>query len=242
MTMSAEFAQLARRSAPGNLVELFDLDLTPLDPLAGVLHFIPGTDEGRALGKALWLGNEYTPFPIEVTGCDVVGKGTLPRPTLKVANVLGTVTSLIRLYGTVAGAVLTRWQVFRQHLDDGATPTANGHLPVDVYELDRVVTRDRMSVEIECLSALDFHGKKLPARTVMRNICSLVYRKVNADGTFDYATATCPYVGTATFDRQGNPCAPASDQCSKQLGTGCKVRFVNTQVPFGGFPGVGRFN
>jgi len=44
-----------------------------------------------------------------------------------------------------------------------------------------------------------------------------------------------------SFDETGASVSQAQDRCSKQLGTGCKKRFVGVPLPFGGFPGAGQF-
>jgi lambda family phage minor tail protein L len=238
--MDAQVSALVQTSAPGAQIELFDLDPTGIDPNQIIMRFFPGSNEAASLGSARWRGNVYQPYPIEVDGIDFSGKGTLPRPMIKVSNINGLITTLIRNLGGVGGIILTRWKTYRDFLDDGATPNPSGYLPVDIFVLDRIVTHNRMVVEIECRSVLDFERKKLPSRQMLQSACTHSYRVPNQTGGFVYTNVTCPYVGTAYFDAKGRSTTAASDQCGKKLGD-CKLRFGTAPLPTRAFPGVGRY-
>ncbi len=243
MALTPVLAEKVQLSAPGTFLDLFDIDLTPVNQAAGKLYFYPGSNENASLGSVPWLGNTYLPMPIEISNIEYTGKGAIPRPTLTVSNVFGFVSQLIGQYGTIGGIILTRWQTFTDYLDNGPTPTADGHLPVDVYFFDRIAKMNKVEVQIEMRSALDYQGVKLPVRQVIRDACGLVYRVWNATAQeFNYTNVTCPYVGSAYFDATGTAQNnPALDVCSKQLDNGCLLRFTSGPVPFGGFPGVQQF-
>ena len=77
----------------------------------------------------------------------------------------------------------------------------------------------------------------------MRDYCSFIYRRWNADtGAWDVDMYDpCPYAAAAMFDRKGKAVTdPAEDVCGKRI-RDCKLRFgENGRLPTRAFPGVGR--
>jgi len=243
--MEENLARRVQLSSPGNMVELFDLDLSPVDPLASTLYFYPGSNENQTLGEVTWRGNDYRPQPIKIDGIEVSGVGSLPRPRLSMSNLFGQVADLIDTYGRLDGAVLRRWQTFDLYLDGGTSPNPDGHLPIDEFVLDRLVTRNRREVVYECRSHMDIANKQVPARLVLQGTCLHTYRRWDPlTETFDYTNVTCPYgesvQDTGTFNRLDQPSSPADDDCSRKL-RGCRLRFGNRPLPTRAFPGVGRY-
>jgi phage-related protein len=102
-----------RALAPGNLVELFELDATAIG--GSVVRFHNGSNGLRS--NVVWQGNTYSAFPIEATGFEFNGRGQLPRPKVKIANVTGLVGVLTRDYGDLLGAKLTRRRTLAKYLD-----------------------------------------------------------------------------------------------------------------------------
>lgn len=88
-------------------------------------------------------------------------------------------------------------------------------------------------------SPLDLDNKQLPGRQILRDLCAWRYRRWNG-AAFDYGDAECPYTGSTYYDREDNVVAAAKDDaCSRRL-SGCRLRFDDNQLPFGGFAGVAR--
>lgn len=98
---------------PGALLELFDIDATALGGTINRFH--AGTNSLRT--AVVWQGNTYNPWPIDATGFDISGKGQLPTPHLKVANIGGLVTALALAYDDLIGAKVTRRRTFAKYLD-----------------------------------------------------------------------------------------------------------------------------
>jgi lambda family phage minor tail protein L len=238
--MEQDIARRVQLAAPGKLVELYDIDFTPVDPTAGHAYFVPGTDEAFAGGSLVWRGNTYDPQPISFTGVSVSGKGALPRPILKAVNVLGTITGVIRTLGSIRGGRLTMWTTFSQYLDNGVTPNPNSYLPPEIWKLDRVITHNALEVSVECRSLIDFSRKKLPGRQMLR-VCNHSYRIFDSQlGVFDNSHATCPYRGGPSFTEDGTPTDPAHDQCGLKL-RDCRLRFGNAPLPTRAFVGLGKY-
>lgn len=237
---------------PGHIVELFELDCTPVG--GGVLRFHNGANELGA--NVVWQGNEYTKYPIEATGFQFSGKGTLPRPVLRVANITGVLGALVSTYQDLVGCKLTRRRTLLKYLDsvnfasivppitlsldftvqsyqvffDGnptADPTAA--LPDDVYFIDRKASENKVQIEFELAAAFDVTGVQLPRRFIVQNVCSWAYRG-----------GECGYAGTNYFDASDSPVpSSAQDVCGKRLGS-CKARFGQyAELPFGAMPAAG---
>lgn len=239
---NANIGRAVQTSAPGGFIELFEIDFTPIDPTAGTLYFLPTKEDDHGVGTVMWQGNEYIPLPIDISGVSVSGRGALPRPVIRASNVLGTMSLVYRTFGTLGGAILTKWTTFEQYLDNGATPDPNAHLPVDIWYLDRVVSLNRREIQVECRSLLDFNRQQLPARQMLRSSCNHTYRFWDEDlGNFNYTNASCPFNGTVYLNELDQVTTAQNDRCSKKLTGGCRGRFGTAPLPFRGFPAMGRF-
>jgi lambda family phage minor tail protein L len=214
-----------QRLDPGARVELFDLDATSLG--GSISYFHAGTDQSTS--AIVWQGHSYLPWPVQASGFEYNGRGQLPTPRMKIANVGGLITALNLAYDDLVGAKLTRKRTFARYLDGepAADPTAG--FPDDVFYVDRKVSENKVFVEYELGSALDVHGVKIPIRQANRNACTWVYR-----------SAECTYAGGAVADINDLATEDINeDRCSKKL-TGCRLRHAGN-LPYGGFPGLSRF-
>lgn len=115
--VSATYAEL-KKPNPSNIIELFELELiTAIHGANTVYRFHNGVSEDDG-SNIVFNGNSYTRMPIEADGFDYSGK-TLPRPTLKIANLLGTITSLLlTLPQGLEGAKVTRLRTLERYIDD----------------------------------------------------------------------------------------------------------------------------
>jgi lambda family phage minor tail protein L len=215
---------------PGTLVELFVLDATALGDQ--VYRFHAGVNALKA--PVVWQGNTYMPFPVEASGFERTGKGTLPTPTLRVANVSGLIGALCMALDDLLGATLTRKRTFAKYLDavnfaGGINPTADpdAAFPDERWSVNRKISENKVFVEFELASVLDVQGVKLPRRQVIANCC-----------TWRYRGAECGYTGTAYFDIGDRATNLENDRCGKRL-TSCRARFgESATLPYGGFPGA----
>lgn len=228
MTIASDIQTLA----PGAIVELFELDCTVIG--GAVLRFHNGVNELGA--DVVWDGATYTRFPVEASGFERTGSGSIPQPKLRVANVTGLVGALVRELQDLVRAKLTRRRTLVKYLDavnftGGVNPTAdpNAAFPDEIWFIERKAGENGIYVEFELAAAFDVAGVMLPRRQCIQNVC-----------TWKYRSAECSYAGGAVADRNDVPTGSmASDSCGKRLAS-CKLRFgAYNPLPFGSFPGVG---
>jgi lambda family phage minor tail protein L len=191
--------------APNAIIELFELELdATLHGASTIYYWHAGTNE-NVTGNIIYGGNTYVRLPVEATGFDYTSSGTLPRPTLRVANLMGDVTALLLLVNAttagndLGGAIVRRIRTLKKFLDGepGADPDAR--FPTEVWYVDRKSNENRDVVEFELASKLDLAGQMIPRRQVIANVCQWKYRG-----------AECGYTGPPVADVVGQPIAPDS--------------------------------
>lgn len=196
---------------------------------------------GPGVETIAFKGNEYAAIPIEAVGFAFTAKGKMPQPTLRVGNAHLLLQGHVNLLGDLAGAEVTRLKTYEKYLDDRPSADPEMHYPEEVYRIDQKTAHNKQMIEWKLASVVDQRGTKLPRAQVQAVYCDHVYRRFD-DGTmqFNYSEATCPYVGSAVFDAQGNVAASdALDVCGKQR-RDCALRFPNDPLPTHAFFGAGR--
>lgn len=214
------------------MVELFVLDPTALG--GNVTRFHSGLNELQS--PVVWDGDTYSPFPVEASGFELSGRGTLPQPKLRVANVTGLISALCFELDDLVGATLTRKRTLVKYLDavnftGGVNPTADPSqaFPDEIWTVNRKAEENSVFVDFELAAAFDVSGVKLPRRPVIANVCPWLYRG-----------AECGYAGGPVADINDVATSDSAvDQCGKRLAS-CKLRFgAFAELPYGGFPGAG---
>ena len=275
---------------PGKLIDLFELDMSTGTAAASEPIFRWHSGYNENLQEIVWQGNRYSAFPIEASGFAWTGKGSIPKPSLTVANITSLLTSVINSYDDLVGARVTRKRTFAKYLDaycytggypvggtctgeSGGSPyslskadcldaTKNGsagtwtaynsttcaasnsntgiwyasaladdtaYFADEIWYIDRKSVETRTHIQFELSAAHDVHGVKLPARTVVANLCPWKYKGVE-----------CGYSGSNYWKIDNSSTSTASeDVCAKNF-IACELRFPEPQeIPFGGFPGAG---
>lgn len=251
------------RLAPTAIIDLFEIQLTEaVNGVNDVLHYHPGKN---GLTEDIKFGGQtYPAVPVEIDGFEFSAKGTLPRPTLRVANVNNAITSLMLLYNPLAAEV-RRIRTFAKFIDttnfnedvgftresnvedflitqDGDTlieetfnDTADPDAKiVETWYIDRVSSENPQFVEFELAPKLDLTNLALPRRTI-EEFCPWTYR----------GGRECPYVGDDCFTIDDQRITggtleerKAADVCGKRLSS-CQARFPDKEkLPFGGFYGA----
>lgn len=221
---------------PITIIELFELDTTNF-PGGTISRFHNGVNfNGQPV---VWQGQTYSALPVEATGFNLSARGVLPRPRFKVANIDGIFSGLVMEFGDLVGCKVIRKRTYLKYLDavnfpGGVNPSADPyqHFEDDVWYVDRKAAENKYVIEWELASAFDLQGVTLPVRQIIQNTCA-----------WKYKSAECSWIPNGEFfDRNDLPTNdPAQDFCSKRL-SGCKVRFKEQILPYGGFPGAIRYD
>ncbi len=158
---------------PGNKVQLIEVDGSGFD--GPILRFhaynLPHTPEeieksnGVIKPKPIWWqGNEYGAWPYEVEGMAKNSDGSPARPSLKVANIDGLISSLCLQFDDMVQAKVTIYETFAHYLDAKNFPEGNSTANPDecfkqVYYIDRKTNEVAgESVEFELSSPFDLQG------------------------------------------------------------------------------------
>ena len=221
--------------APDAIIELFELHYdNTLHGSTDILRWHAGSN-ADVTGNITWNSNAYVRLPVQAEGFEYTNGGTLPRPTLSVANLDGAVTALLLGVNLttpgndLTGAKVKRIRTLKKFLDGESAADPYATFPIEEWFIDRKATESRDVVSFELASKFDLSNKELPNRQVVANICQWQYR-----------SSECSYTGSNYFDVNNNSVGTlAQDACGKRLSS-CKKRFgENGELPFGSFPGAG---
>jgi len=234
---------------PSSIIELFELELyANIHGVDFTYRFHAGTNALSTNGNIVWDGNTYSALPIEVEGFEYNAEsGSPPRPTLTVANLLGSITAVLLDVNTttpgndLTGAKLTRVRTLVRYIDavnftdetnPYGTPDTSAKLPDEVYYVARKVSETRDAVQFELAAVFDLAGVRAPKRQCSANLCPWIYKG-----------SECGYSGTDYFDENDKSVEDSADDvCGKRLSS-CQARFgTSAELPFGAFPGIGAFN
>ena len=177
---------------PSSIIELFVLEL--VSSLHGTSSGLPSSNNenniyrfhaGSSLnsnGEIVWAGKSYMRFPVQVEGF-AYQKGQIPRPTLTVSNILGTITSILFTVNQtttgndLTGATVTRIRTLAKFIDavnfagnvnPYGTPDPNAEFPQEIYTIDRKSQETREVVSFELAAPIDLAGVRSPKRQCTR--------------------------------------------------------------------------
>lgn len=236
MTNTIESA--VQEFTPGNLVELYIVDLTVLG--GGITRWANAAYSDTAI---TFDGEIYTPVAIEVEGFEWNGRGAIPTPTIRLFPSDGIKAAMLA-YGDLIGGKITRIKTFSRFLDGQADANPDERFPDESYFFEQKTAFNKTVVEWSLSSALDQEGMLIPKVPFLKDICQQKYRRYNGTTSpvgFDYVLEIdggCPYDGTDYFDVDGAVVLMAADKCGKRLSE-CKRRFGDQAIlPFMAFPGI----
>ena len=246
MTLTTELRAELASLEPSSIIELYEIETSArLHGINEIYRFTSTVNATYGLGTIQWNTYEYWPFPIEAEGFSYSGKGTLPRPTVRVANTQGAITAILAEVNAfnpgsdLIGAKFTRIRTLARFLDGAnftggvnpyGTPDPLSTMPDEVFYVDRKSLETPEVVEFELVARYDLTGIRAPKRQCLKR-CGWIYK---GDG--------CGYAGTNYFDENDAPVTESEDKCGQRL-TSCKARFGESgELPYGGYPGIGNYN
>lgn len=221
--------------APSAIIELFEMTLdSTLHGSTDTYRWHNGCN-ANVNGNIVWNGNSYVRLPIKADGFEYSNTGTLPRPTLTISNLDGTMTTLLLLVNAttpgndLGGATIKRIRTLKKYLDGETAADPHAKFPDEVWYVDRKANESRDSVTFELASKFDLAGVMIPKRQIIANICQWQYRSTE-----------CGYTGSNYWNINDQSVATLTeDKCGKRLSS-CKLRFgATSELPFGSFPGAG---
>lgn len=204
-----------QKIAPSSVIELFELQLNTTQHGTNDLYRFHAGTSMVSNGQLVWSGNSYLRFPLQAEGFEYSGKGTLPRPTIRCSNILGTITAILAgLPSGLEGAKVTRIRTMARYIDavnfpggtnPYGTPDPTAEFPREVYYIDRKVSETRDVVEFELAAAFDLAGVRAPRRQCIANICQWGYKSTECSytpvasfsGTYSRTTTTVTVTRTA---------------------------------------------
>ena len=221
--MAVPFSDL-QAVAPSAIIELFQLELNVAQHGVNETYYFHAGVNATNGGDIVWNGQAYLAFPIEATDFEYTGTGSLPRPKLRVSNILGNITALIlTLPSGLEGAKVTRIRTLARYIDGVnfpggtnplGTPDPTAEFPREIYYIDRKASENRDVVEFELAAAFDLVGVRAPKRQCVSNVCQWTYRGPE-----------CGYAGNAYFNFNDQPVGGiGQDVCGKRLRS-CELRF-----------------
>jgi phage-related protein len=250
--------------APGALIELFQLELNvPQHGVAETYYFHAGTSLNNN-GDLIWAGQPYMALPIEVEGFEYSGQGTLPRPRMRISNIMGTITALIlTLPEGLEGAKFTRIRTLARFIDSDNFPAGVDYLLTEdsfalMYEDSTFIyqevgnpfgtpdptaefPREIYFVDRKSAENRDVVEFELASAFDMAGIRA-PKRQCITRCQWVYRSNECSYAGINYFNVNDVAVGNASqDICGKRVDS-CKARFgQSAELPFGGYPGIGTY-
>ena len=168
------------QSTSGNVS--FNVNATIANPTVYLFH--SGNNMKDSL-DIVWQANTYSRMPVKADGFKYSGKGKLPRPTLTLSNLFGTITTILLLTNKItplsdlAGAKVTRRRALSKDLDEVNFPSnvnpyksgsvdPSAELPREVYFIERKTIENRNIVQFELVSSFDLFGVSAPKKLVTK--------------------------------------------------------------------------
>jgi phage-related protein len=121
---------------PSTIIELFELQLfVNIHGVNDIYRFHAGTNLVNN-GEVVWKGNPYLRFPVEADGFEYTGQGALPRPKIRISNILGSITAiLLSMPNGLEAAKVTRIRTLGRYLDAVNFPSGDILLTEDSFAL-----------------------------------------------------------------------------------------------------------
>lgn len=181
---------------PSSILQLFILDATNIGA-SGPLYFHNGSN--GIYTPIIFNSQSFQPFPIETQGFEIDGKGQLPRPKIRAANIQGFISGYLNTLDDLVGSKLTRRRVFAKFIDATnfpnninpfGTPDVTAAFTDEIFYIDRKTAENRVFVEWELVTPLEAPQARLPNRIMIANQCPWKYR----------GASTCGYSGVPVAD------------------------------------------
>jgi len=251
---------------PTAIIELFQLELNADQHGVNQTYYFHNGTKQNSGNSLVFGGIIYTALPIEADGFAYSGQGSLPRPTLRVSNILSTITALLAtLPNGLEGAKVTRLRTLARYIDDANFPTVLSPLATQSGDILTAQNNDTLigvsqtnpygttpdSTALLPLEVYYVDRKSTENRSLVEFELASAFdlagvrapkRQCISRCQWVYRSAECGYIGTNYFDANDNPVVNTSEDVCGKKQSSCEARFgENNELPFGGYPGIGTF-
>jgi len=172
-----------QKANPSAKIELFEIHLVAaLHGSNDVSRFHNGINMNTTF-NVVFQGNTYQRIPIESNGFEYsIARTALPRPTVKISNILSSVTALMTQANLTTpkndlnGAKFKRITTLLKFIDNanfesGTNPfgtPANNTYENQTFFIDRKTVESKDFVEFELAMTLDLQNRTAPKRIITR--------------------------------------------------------------------------
>lgn len=175
----SDIIESVQKQDPGSeLIVLYDLEYAS----GSFAHFFAGLDDDLTeiqFRDSSGTPQTYVAIPLEAGGFDINSDGAYSRPEITIANIASVFSDEIGTsdYEDLIGKRVTRRTTLKKYLvgEPGDT-TPPVEFPKVVYVIDRIKSKNIISVTFELAAPFDLAGVLLPRRTIIGNACPWVYR------------------------------------------------------------------
>lgn len=175
----SEVIETVQKQDPGSeYIVLYDLEYTD----GSFAHFFAGLDDDLTeiqFRDSGGTAQTYVAIPLEADGFDINSDGAYSRPEITIANIESVFSDEIGGidYEDLIGQRVTRRTTLKKYLvGEPGDSTPPVEFPKIVYIIDRIKSKNIISVTFELASPFDLAGVRLPRRTIIGNACPWVYR------------------------------------------------------------------
>lgn len=106
----------------------------------------------------MWRGEQWTNFPLELSGTASRTTGEANRPVLRLGNPNGVFSYLVSR-GQLYGGTVRRYRVLKHHLESGVESFVSSF-----WDIGKVASLNAHFISLELRAPMDRHDYKLPAR------------------------------------------------------------------------------
>lgn len=163
--MTDIIATTQKQDVDSGILYLFDLEISD-----GVFERFYDGDR-----PITFDGNTYQPIPIEMEGIELTSDGAYQRPVLRVSNINNFLYNELEAAGgleSLIGRRITKRTTFEKYL--ASSPAVE--YPKVSFVIDRVLSRNIISIEFELAAPFDLANITLPRRRVLNGSCPWIYK------------------------------------------------------------------
>jgi lambda family phage minor tail protein L len=182
---------------PGSeLVRLFELEYEK----NSFIYFISGLDSDltelqmRDYSNNAQI-NTYLALPSKIEGFEIKSEGAIARPTVTLANattVLSNAIGTVDYQDFIGLKIIVRTTLKKYLYGESEDSSPPSEFPRGIFLMDRVKSRDKTQVTIECVSPFDLGDTRIPARNILPDRCPFIYQGASPDkNKYEKAQSGC---------------------------------------------------